>query len=170
MYQPSSMRVNPDFDARSMNIIILASRFNEEITNELLAGALDCLERHRARRQDIPVHRVPGALELPVTARKILETGNVDALLCFGAIIRGETPHFEIVARESSSGLSQVALESKIAVINGVLTTNTHEQAWERASRSEGNKGWESALAAMEMITLFRRIDQGERVTTKNRA
>lgn len=138
---------------------LIVSRFNAFITERLLEGALDCLRRHGVAEDDITVIRVPGAWEIPLTA-KMLVTRTVnrpyDAVICLGAVIRGSTPHFDYVAAEVSKGVAQVGLESGVPVLFGVLTTDTLEQAVERAGSKAGNKGYAAAEAALEMVNLFK--------------
>jgi len=138
---------------------IVVSRFNEFITTRLLEGALDCLSRHGAKDEDITVLWVPGSFEIPVTAKKLAESGRYDAVICLGAVIRGDTPHFEYIASEVAKGTAQVALSTGCPVSFGVLTTDTVEQAIERAGTKAGNKGWHAALSAIEMADLFSRLE-----------
>jgi len=145
-------------DAKGLKIAIVVSRFNEFITSKLLDGALDCLRRHHADENNISVAWVPGSFEIPPTARIMAEKGEYDAVICLGAVIRGATPHFEYVAAEVSKGVAAVALSSKIPVIYGVLTTDTIEQAIERAGTKSGNKGFDAALSAIEMASLYAHI------------
>ncbi len=138
---------------------LIVSRFNAFITERLLEGALDCLRRHGVAEEDITVVRVPGAWEIPLTAKKLVTRGGqgaYDAVICLGAVIRGSTPHFDYVAAEVSKGVAQVGLESGVPVLFGVLTTDTLEQAVERAGSKAGNKGYAAAEAALEMVNLFR--------------
>jgi 6,7-dimethyl-8-ribityllumazine synthase len=144
--------------AEGLRFCVLASRFNEFISGRLLEGALDALGRHGARDEDIHVLRVPGAFEIPSMARWAAYAERFDAVICLGAVIRGTTPHFDYVAAEVSKGVAQVALDAPIPVIFGVLTTDSIEQAIERAGSKAGNKGWDAALAAMEMIHLRKRL------------
>jgi 6,7-dimethyl-8-ribityllumazine synthase len=138
---------------------IIASRFNDFITARLLDGALDALVRHGARDEDIIVYRVPGSFEIPLLARKLVTSSRVgDALICLGTLIRGATPHFDYIASEATKGIAGAAVESGIPVTFGVLTTDTIEQAIERAGTKAGNKGWEAAVAAIEMATLYRQL------------
>ncbi|NOZ21735.1 MAG: 6,7-dimethyl-8-ribityllumazine synthase [Planctomycetes bacterium] len=134
---------------------LVASRFNEFITNKLLAGAIDCLERHGVAEKDIDVYWVPGSFEMPMTAKRVAESGKYDAVVCLGAIIRGATPHFEYVAAEAAKGVAQVGLSTGVPTTFGVLTTDNIEQAIERAGTKAGNKGADAALAAIEMVNLF---------------
>ncbi|HMV76738.1 MAG TPA: 6,7-dimethyl-8-ribityllumazine synthase [Leptospiraceae bacterium] len=137
---------------------VIVSRFNEFITESLLKGALDSLERHGTDLEKVTVVRVPGAFEIPVTAKKLSESGKFDAVICLGAVIRGSTAHFDFVAGESAK-IGNIALETGIPVIFGVLTTDTIEQAIERAGTKAGNKGAEAAATAVEMVNLFRVIN-----------
>jgi 6,7-dimethyl-8-ribityllumazine synthase len=137
---------------------IVASRFNELITKKLLEGAIDCLVRHSAQSEQITIVWVPGAFELPVVAKKMAKSGNYDAIIVLGAVIRGNTPHFDYVAAEVSKGVASVGLDNELPVIFGVLTTDTIEQAVERAGTKAGNKGWDAALSAIEMADLFGKL------------
>lgn len=138
---------------------VIASRFNEPITSKLLDGALDALKRHGAAPDDIDVVWVPGAWELPMVARRLLATDRYDALVAVGAVIRGETPHFDYVAGEAARGLAQASAEYDRPIGFGVLTCDTMQQAEARAGGDHGNKGWDAALAALEMADLFERLD-----------
>jgi 6,7-dimethyl-8-ribityllumazine synthase len=137
---------------------IVVSRFNELISKKLLEGALDCLLRHKVDKDAITIVWTPGALEIPIVAGKMAEAKQYDALLCLGAVIRGGTPHFDLVASEMAKGIAKVALEKGIPVINGVLTTETIDQAVERAGAKAGNKGWNAALGAIEMVDLMAKL------------
>ena len=137
---------------------IIVSRFNDLISKKLLEGAMDCLLRHKADKDAITVVWTPGALEIPPVAQKMAASKKFDAVICLGAVIRGGTPHFDYVASEMSKGIAKVALEQKLAVINGVLTTDTIDQAVERAGAKAGNKGWNAALSAIEMADLLGKI------------
>ena len=137
---------------------IIVSRFNDFISSKLVEGALDALKRHGARDEMISLIKVPGSFEIPVAARKMADSGQFDAIICLGAVIRGATPHFDYVAAEVSKGIAAVALESGIPVTFGVLTTDSLEQAIERAGAKSGNKGWDAAMAAMEMANLFKEL------------
>lgn len=138
---------------------IVVSRFNEFITNRLLSGALDALKRHGVREEDIEVAWVPGAFEIPLTAKKMVKRG-YDGVICLGAVIRGDTPHFEYIASEVTKGIALTSLESGVPVVYGLLTTDTLEQAIERAGTKAGNKGAEAAVTALEMVNLFRQMDK----------
>ncbi len=144
--------------AEGLRFGIVLGRFNSFIGERLLEGALDALVRHGAADDQITVARVPGAFEIPLAAKKMAQTGNYDALICLGAVIRGSTPHFDYVASEVSKGIAHVSLESGIPIAFGVLTTDTIEQAIERAGTKAGNKGADAACAAMEMVDLLRKI------------
>ena len=146
------------FDARGLKFAIVVARFNGFITDRLLAGALDALHRTGCGADDIDVVKVPGAWELPLTVKALAQSNRYDGIVALGAVIRGETPHFEYVAGESASGLSRVALETGVPVAMGVLTTNTVEQAIDRAGAKSGNKGFDAAMTAIEMASLLRRV------------
>jgi 6,7-dimethyl-8-ribityllumazine synthase len=137
---------------------IVAGRFNELISRKLLEGAIDCLVRHNAQHEDVTIVWVPGAFEIPVAARKMAESGKYDALICLGAVIRGSTPHFDYVATQVAKGVAAVSLETAKPVAFGVLTTDTIEQAIERAGTKAGNKGFEAAMTAIEMADLMGKI------------
>ncbi len=143
-------------DATKIKFAIIVSRFNEIVSDRLLEGALDCLERHGADEKDITVYKVPGSFEIPLFAKTIAQTRNSDAIICLGTLIRGETPHFEYLSAEVAKGVATVGLESGLPVIFGVLTADTLEQAMERAGSKAGNKGWMAALSAIEMANLYR--------------
>ena len=142
-------------DAKGLKFAIVVSRFNDFICDRLLGGALDALRRHGASDDDIEVFRVPGAFEIPLTAKILAKNDKYDAVICLGAVIRGSTPHFEYISAEVSKGVATVTLESEKPVAFGVLTTDTVEQAIERAGTKAGNKGWEAALSAIEMANLL---------------
>lgn len=137
---------------------IVAGRFNELITRKLVEGAMDCLIRHGADSSAITIAWVPGAFEIPVVAQKMARSKNFDAIICIGAVIRGGTPHFDYVAAEVSKGIAQVSLSEGLPVIFGVLTTDSIEQAVERAGTKAGNKGWDAALSAIEMVDLLSKL------------
>jgi 6,7-dimethyl-8-ribityllumazine synthase len=144
--------------AKGMKFAVAASRFNDFISSRLIDGALDALTRAGADEKDIQLFKVPGAFELPITAKKLAKSGRYDAVICVGAVIRGATPHFEYVSAEVSKGIASVGLDTEIPISFGVLTTDTIEQAIERAGTKAGNKGWDAAMAAIEMVDLFRKI------------
>jgi 6,7-dimethyl-8-ribityllumazine synthase len=145
-------------DMTDRHVAIIVSRFNESVTMRLLEGAVDALERHGGERANIDVVWVPGAWELPSGARALLATERYDAIIALGAVIRGETPHFEFVAGEASRGLAQASADFDVPIGFGLLTTDTLEQADARAGGAHGNKGWDAALAAIEMVDLFERL------------
>jgi 6,7-dimethyl-8-ribityllumazine synthase len=144
--------------AKGKKFGIVASRFNELISGQLIAGAKDCLLRHDCRDTDITLVWVPGSFEIPLAAKKMAKSKKYDAVICLGAVIRGGTPHFDFIAAEVSKGIAQVGLETGLPVIFGVLTTDSIEQALERAGTKAGNKGWDAALSAIEMVDLFKKI------------
>ncbi len=150
--------VEGTLEAKGIRTAIVIARFNEFISGKLLTGCLDGLKRHGAAEGDITVIWTPGSFEIPLTARKAALSKQYDAVICLGAVIRGATPHFDYVAAEVSKGVAQVALESSIPVIFGVLTTDNLEQAIERAGTKSGNKGFDAALAAIEMVNLLKKV------------
>lgn len=145
--------------AEGKKFAVVVSRFNDFITEKLLSGALDALIRSGTSDEDIEVVKVPGAFEIPLLAQKMAKTNRFDAVICLGAVIRGSTPHFDYVSAEVSKGIAAVSMESEIPVIFGVITVDTIEQAIERAGTKAGNKGWNAAIAAVEMANLFEIID-----------
>jgi 6,7-dimethyl-8-ribityllumazine synthase len=147
------------FDARGRRLALVASRFNEFFTRELLAGAQDCLRRHGVPDDDVDVAWVPGSYEIPFAARRMAATGRYGAVVCLGCLIQGDTPHFQYIASEVSKGIAHVSLESGVPVIFGVITAETLEQAMERAGTKAGNKGFDAAATALEMIDLCAVID-----------
>jgi 6,7-dimethyl-8-ribityllumazine synthase len=142
-----------------LKVGIVVGRFNEFITSKLLGGALDALKRHGVEESNVDVAWVPGAFEIPLIAQKLAKSGKYDAVITLGTVIRGSTPHFDYVCNETAKGVSSTALNTGIPVIFGVLTTDTIEQAIERAGTKAGNKGWEAAAAAIEMANLVRDIE-----------
>ena len=144
--------------AEGQKVGIVAARFNEFITSKLLGGAVDAFVRHGGEEQNITVAWVPGAFEIPLTAQKMVESGKYDAVVCLGAVIRGATPHFDMVANEATKGVAQVGLRTGVPVIFGILTTDSIEQAVERAGTKAGNKGFEAVTTAIEMINLMKQI------------
>ena len=146
--------------AEGKKFALVVSRFNDFITDKLLGGAVDGLLRSGARDKDIEIVKVPGAFEIPLMAKKMAATGRYNAVICLGAVIRGTTPHFEYVSAEVSKGVASVGLESEIPVIFGIVTTDTIEQAIERAGTKAGNKGWDAAITAVEMANLIEVVDQ----------
>lgn len=142
-------------DGEGLKPAIIVSRFNSFITGKLLDGALDCLERHNVETDDINVFWVPGAWEIPALAVRVADTGIFDCVICLGAVIRGETPHFEYVSAESAKGVAQAAMLTDVPVIYGVVTADTVEQAVDRAGTKSGNKGFDAAMTALEMTALY---------------
>jgi 6,7-dimethyl-8-ribityllumazine synthase len=145
--------------ARDLRFVFIAARFNDFVVEPLIRGALDALKRHGATEKQVEIVRVPGAFDIPLVARKLALSRRYDALIALGAVVRGETPHFDYVAGECASGLARIALESGVPVAFGVLTTETMQQAVDRAGGKAGNKGADAALAAVEMANLLRRLD-----------
>ena len=141
---------------KGLKIAMVVSRFNEFVTNKLLEGAQDALLRHDVNQDDIDIAWVPGAFEIPVVAQKLAQTNRYDAVICLGAVIRGATPHFEYIAAEVTKGIAQVGLNTGVPVIFGVITSDTLEQAIERAGTKSGNKGFDAAVNAIEMANLMK--------------
>ncbi len=146
-------------DASGISIGIVVSRFNNFFTEKLLEGAVDCLVRHGADVAKISVAWVPGAFEVPYAAQKMASSGDYNAVICLGAVVRGDTPHFNYIANESAKGIAKLGMDSGIPVIYGLVTADTLEQAIERSGTKAGNKGWDAAEAAIEMISLYRALD-----------
>lgn len=144
--------------AQGQKIAIVAGRFNEIITNKLLGGAIDAFKRHGGDENDITLAWVPGAFEIPLVAKKMAESGKYDAVVCLGAVIRGATAHFDMVAGEATKGIAQAGLQTGVPIIFGVLTTDNIEQAVERAGSKAGNKGFEAVTTAIEMVDLFKQL------------
>jgi len=151
--------INGDLNGAGKRFAILVTRFNSLVTEQLVAGAKDCLLRHGVAEENIDLYRVPGAWELPAATAKVVALGKYDGVVALGCVIRGGTPHFEYVAGEATRGLGAVAREAPIPVSLGVLTTDTVDQALERAGTKAGNKGWDAALSALEMAELYRRME-----------
>jgi 6,7-dimethyl-8-ribityllumazine synthase len=145
--------------AKDVRCAIVVSRFNDFICQRLLEGALDALKRHGASEDQITIVKVPGAFEIPAMARRLALKKEFDCVICLGAVIRGATPHFEYISSQVSRGVASVALESSVPVLFGVLTTDTLEQAIERAGVKSGNKGWDAVISALEMVSLFRSLE-----------
>lgn len=145
--------------AKGFKFGIVVGRFNEFISNKLLSGALDALKRHGAGESDIEIAWVPGAFEIPLATQKMAKTGRYDAVIALGAVIRGSTPHFDYVSAETTKGIAKVSLDNELPIIFGVLTTDTIEQAIERAGTKAGNKGWDAAMSAIEMASLFKSFE-----------
>jgi 6,7-dimethyl-8-ribityllumazine synthase len=152
--------IQGNLTGKGLKIGIVVSRFNEFIASRLLEGALDCLQRNEVADKDIALVRVPGSFEIPLAAKKLGATGRYDALICLGAVIRGETPHFDYVAAEVTKGVAQAGLELDLPIIYGILTCDTVEQAIDRAGTKSGNKGFQAAMAAIEMSNLFKNLSR----------
>ncbi len=150
--------VEGDRNAKGLRFGIVASRFNDLVTRKLLDGALSALKERGADDEDVEVVRVPGAFEIPQAAKKLCAAGKFDAIICLGAVIKGDTPHFDFIATEASRGIGRVGLEFNIPVLFGVLTTDDIEQALARCAPDSSNKGMETALAAIEMANVFKKI------------
>ena len=153
--------VEGDFDGRDLKVAVVASRFNAFVVDHLVSGAVDMLTRHGVADEAVTVYRCPGAWEMPAVARRILDRGGFDAVIAVGAVIRGGTPHFDYVAGEAAKGVAQLGMTAKVPVVFGILTTDTVEQAIERSGTKAGNKGADAAMAALEMVGLYRAIDGG---------
>lgn len=145
--------------SRDIKVGIVAARFNEFITSKLLSGTMDGLIRHEVAQEDVEVAWVPGAFEIPLIAQKMAESGKYDAVICLGAVIRGATSHYDLVCNEAAKGVAQVGLKTGVPVLFGVVTTDTIEQAIERAGTKAGNKGYDCATSAIEMVNLIRQIE-----------
>ena len=152
--------IQGELTAENKRFAIVVSRFNELIGSKLLDGAMDCLNRHDAREDNIVIYWVPGAFEIPLVAKKAAASGSYDAVICLGAVIRGETPHFDFIASEASKGIALSSLETGIPIIFGVVTTDTVEQAVNRAGTTAGNRGFDAAMAAIEMSNLMDKIGE----------
>jgi len=144
--------------AKGLKFGIVASRFNDFICGKLVEGALDALKRSGAEEKTITIVRVPGAFEIPLVAKKLAKSGDFDAIICLGAVIRGDTPHFEYISSEVSKGIATATLDTGIPIAFGVITSDTLEQAIERAGSKSGNKGWDAAISAIEMANLFKML------------
>ena len=144
--------------AEGLKFGIVVGRFNSLITEKLLEGAIDCIIRHGGSKENIDVVKVPGSFEIPLVAKKLAKSGKYDAVICLGAVIRGSTPHFDYVASEVTKGIAQVSLETEVPISYGILTTDTIEQAVERAGTKMGNKGFDAAMVAIEMANVLKSI------------
>jgi len=151
--------IEGEISAKGLTVAIVVSRFNDFISQPLLDGALDALRRHGASDDQITIVKVPGCFEIPSMAKKLALDSRFDCVICLGAVIRGATPHFEYISSQVARGIASVALESQIPVAFGVITTDTLEQAIERAGTKSGNKGWDAAVSAMEMVNLSKALD-----------
>lgn len=152
------MVIEGNLNASGHKYAIIVSRFNSFITERLLEGAMDCIARHGGDSGKVDIIRVPGAFEIPILAQKVASSKKYDALICVGAVIKGQTSHFDFVASESSKGVAHVALSTGVPVIFGILTTSSMEEALDRAGAKNGNKGWDAALAAIETVNLIKQI------------
>ena len=150
--------INGNLQGADKRFALVVGRFNSMISERLLEGALDCFERHGGQKDNLTIVRVPGSFEIPLAALKLAKSGKYDGVICLGAVIRGSTPHFDYVAAEAAKGVAQAAFSSGLPVIFGVLTTDSIEQAIERAGTKAGNKGWDAMLSALEMADLFRQL------------
>jgi 6,7-dimethyl-8-ribityllumazine synthase len=148
-----------DLNATGLRFAIVASRFNDDIVDGLLHGALECLTRHEASDDAVAVYRVPGAFEIPTVVQQLINAASYDAIVALGCLLRGDTPHFDFISAQVTNELSRVAVDNAFPVAFGVITCNTHEQAVARSSPGSGNKGWEAALAAIEMANLLKKLD-----------
>ena len=151
-------RIEGELKADGLKFAVIVSRFNEFITNKLLDGALDALIRHGASERDIDIIKVPGSFEIPLIAKSVAMKKKYNAIICLGTIIRGATPHFEYVASEAAKGIATASLETGMPIAFGIITSDTIEQAVERAGSKSGNKGWDAALVAIEMAQLMKKI------------
>lgn len=150
--------IEGDLNAQGLRFGIVVSRFNDFITSRLLDGALDALYRHGAQEDAIELVRVPGSFEIPLASKKLAQKGSFDAIICLGAVIRGATPHFDYVAAEVSKGIASASLDTGVPISFGVITSDTIEQAVERAGSKAGNKGWDAAMTAIEMAQVIKKI------------
>ena len=150
-------------NAQGFRFAIIVSRWNSFLTEKLVEGALDALERLGAEETAVEIFKVPGSFELPLTAQKVAESGNFDAVICIGVVIRGETPHFDYVAGEAAKGTAQASMKTGVPVLFGVVTTDTLEQAINRAGVKAGNKGFEAAMSAVEIVNLYKGMESGEK-------
>ncbi len=151
---------NGQLNGKGQKHAIVVSRFNELLTSKLLEGTLDCLRRHGVADKDIIVTWVPGSFEIPYAAQKLALAKNFDAVICLGALIRGDTPHFDFIAAEASKGVAKVAMDTHLPIVFGIITADSLDQAIERAGTKSGNKGWDAALSAIEMVDLYRQINK----------
>lgn len=147
-----------ELQAKGLKFAIVVSRFNDFITSKLLDGAKDALLRHGAKEEDIDIARVPGSFEIPLIAKKLASKGTYNAVICLGTVIRGATPHFEYVAAEVSKGIATASMETEVPIAFGIITSDTIEQAVERAGTKSGNKGWDAAMTAIEMAQLIKKL------------
>lgn len=167
--QKKYREIQGELTASGLRFAVVVSRFNAFVTERLLDGALDALTRAGAAADDIDVVRVPGAFEIPVTAKRLAATGRYDALICLGTVMRGETPHFEYISAEAAKGVAAAALESGVPISFGILTVENLEQAVDRAGLKSGNKGFEAAMSAVEMANLFQQVQGLSRPRSEKR-
>lgn len=149
--------------AEGFRFAIVVARWNDFLTARLTEGALDALERLGAEENQVEIFKVPGSFEIPLTAQKIAESGKFDAVICLGAVIRGQTPHFDYVAGEAAKGIGQVGMKTGVPVLFGVVTADTLEQAIDRAGVKAGNKGFEAAMSAIELVNLYKKMEGGKK-------
>lgn len=150
--------ISGNLNAKDKKFGIVVGRFNEFISGKLLSGAMDCIIRHEGDEKNVTTVWVPGSFEIPLTAKKLAQSKKYDVIICLGAVIRGATPHFDLIAAEVSKGIAHVGLETGVPVVFGVITSDTIEQAIERAGTKSGNKGWDAALTAIEMVDLYTKL------------
>jgi 6,7-dimethyl-8-ribityllumazine synthase len=158
IYGGNMKRIEGELQAEGLKFAIIVSRFNEFITGKLLEGAIDALIRHGASEKNIDIIKVPGSFEIPLIAKKAAQKKSYDAVICLGTVIRGATPHFDYVAAEAAKGIATASMETGVPIAFGVLTTDTIEQAVERAGSKSGNKGWDAAMVAIEMAQLIKKL------------
>lgn len=151
-------QIEGTLSASGIRFALVVSRFNDFIGQKLVEGALDCIFRHGGSEENVTIYRCPGAFELPMVSKKVALSGSADAVIALGVIIRGSTPHFDVIAAEATKGIAQVSLDTMVPVSFGVLTTENLEQAIERAGTKSGNKGFDAAMTAMEMVNLYRQF------------
>jgi 6,7-dimethyl-8-ribityllumazine synthase len=151
-------QIEGTLSASGIRFALVVSRFNDFIGQKLVEGALDCILRHGGSEENVTIYRCPGAFELPMVSKKVALSGSADAVIALGVIIRGSTPHFDVIAAEATKGIAQVSLDTMVPVSFGVLTTDNLEQAIERAGTKSGNKGFDAAMTAMEMVNLYRQF------------
>mgnify|MGYP001809678205 FL=1 len=151
-------QIEGTLSASGIRFALVVSRFNDFIGQKLVEGALDCILRHGGSEENVTIYRCPGAFELPMVSKKVALSGSADAVIALGVIIRGSTPHFDVIAAEATKGIAQVSLDTMVPVSFGVLTTENLEQAIERAGTKSGNKGFDAAMTAMEMVNLYRQF------------
>lgn len=150
--------IEGELSAKGIRFAIVASRFNRFISERLLEGAIDCIKRHNGEEKDLTIFWAPGSFELPLVARKLANSNTFDAIVCIGTIIRGDTPHFDFVAQETSKGIAKIAYETGTPTSFGIITADSTDQAMDRAGLKSGNKGWDAALSAIEMVNLLKKI------------